>query len=496
MTANSTSVDSDTLTLSRRELFLARLRSSRSIWLPVLAGFVLAAGSAYLLIHHNWAGLIGVALIPALAALAAYPFLSVLAWLALAPFFVNAFDLSSRYLFWTLHRALIPAALAIALLRLFTGRRNARPLRVGWVDLAGLAFIVLAVLNILLLAEEPLVQLVRYYDRFFIPLMIFWLMRLLAPGERELRWLLWAAVFIILSQGAIGLLSWFAPGMLPPAWLNRVGQRTVGSFANPAVYTSTLLFCILLLFAAAEKGRTILGRMGALFLVIAGFFLVFFSFSRGSWLGGLAVCIGLLFVYPRTLIKMMLAGGLISIVLLSLPAFSGFVTFAEERLLNETTAESRLISNNATLRMIEAKPLQGWGFGNHEKYDDTFRTSVFGLSARGAQSSHNTYLLMAAELGIPALLIYFMPVAILLALSVQRYRRLPAAGWMGRSMLFMLWLLLLDHFILANFTDLVQSNFYSTAIWWLALGWIANILDSTRVSRPVIWRGRERVYEQ
>ena len=42
----------------------------------------------------------------------------------------------------------------------------------------------------------------------------------------------------------------------------------------------------------------------------------------------------------------------------------------------------------------------------------------------------------------------------------------------------LVWLLLADHFIAGNFTDLISTQF-NTVMWWLALGLIANIIDST-----------------
>ena len=69
--------------------------------------------------------------------------------------------------------------------------------------------------------------------------------------------------------------------------------------------------------------------------------------------------------------------------------------------------------------------------------------------------------------------------------SVNVFKKLPFAGYPGKAILVMLWLLLADHFIAGNFTDLIQSTIFNTVMWWLVLGLIANIVDSIRVEQPL-----------
>jgi O-antigen ligase len=130
--------------------------------------------------------------------------------------------------------------------------------------------------------------------------------------------------------------------------------------------------------------------------------------------------------------------------------------------------------------MIQEKPVFGWGYGNHELYDEQFRDRVLGLVDSKEQSSHNTYLLIAAEMGIPGLILYFLPTALLLYLTVKYWRRLPDSSTGSRSLVLMLWLLLLDHALVGLFTDMIQSNLFNTTVWWMVLGLIANALDAAR----------------
>jgi O-antigen ligase len=127
--------------------------------------------------------------------------------------------------------------------------------------------------------------------------------------------------------------------------------------------------------------------------------------------------------------------------------------------------------------MIKEKPVFGWGYRNHELYDEQFRDRVLGLVDSKEQSSHNTYLLIAAEMGIPGLILYYLPTALLLYLTVKYWRWLPKTRVWSSSTVMLLWLLILDHATVGLFTDMIQSPFFNTAIWWLVLGLIANAID-------------------
>jgi O-antigen ligase len=224
-------------------------------------------------------------------------------------------------------------------------------------------------------------------------------------------------------------------------------------------------------------------QMVVSFLAVAfAFFLVFFSFSRGSWLGALPVWIGLYILHPKWMRRLSLIGSLALVPLLALGPLAEYSSFAQQRLFTETTAEGRVIGGAATFRMIQEKPIFGWGYRNHELYDEQFRDRVMGLVDGAEQSSHNTYLLIAAEMGILGLILYYLPVGLLLYMTLQYWRRLSDIQIWSKSLVLMLWLLIIDHALAGLFTDMIQSPFFNTVIWWLMLGLIANAIDKGRDS--------------
>jgi O-antigen ligase len=214
--------------------------------------------------------------------------------------------------------------------------------------------------------------------------------------------------------------------------------------------------------------------MGALFVGVM--FAVFFSFSRGSWLGALAVVAGLGFLYPRIISRVVLISTLI-LILLGSTIFVDEVLFAAERLTTERTAGARIVGNAATIRLIQERPLFGWGYGNHELYDEQFRERIWDIPVRRDITSHHTYLLVASEMGLVGLSLYLLPAGWWLVQSARVWAHLPRSGFRGRSWLLMLWLGLLNFFIIANFTDIIYSYYFPTALWWLSLGLIANLVS-------------------
>lgn len=408
-----------------------------------------------------------------------YPFAGVLIWLAIYPFFVKDSTSIGFYAHWALYRLLIPGMLWVVLMSYWAKLRPMPRFKFGVPEWAMLLFLVWAAGNALLLSHDAEHALIRLYDRAFVPFCMYLLIRLLNPTPRDLKRLLPVAVVILLVQVLVGLAAWFAPQYLPPEWLGAVGQRTVGTLGNPAAYTTTLILFGLILFQYAMQSASALPRLLSIALFCLAAFCVFFSFSRGSWFAGALVCLGLLLVYPQAVLRGTLIVALV-IFFLSTSVLSDALAFANERLNTEHTAESRLVTNAASLRMINAEPWFGWGYDNYDQYNAQFKFDVGDISAAdNVNTSHNTYLTIGAELGIPALVLYLIPTLWWLGSSVVAWSRLPRSGFWSRSLLALLWLALLAEFTVSSFMDMIRYNLFGTMLWWIALGLIAVMVTSS-----------------
>jgi O-antigen ligase len=376
---------------------------------------------------------------------------------------------------------MIPAALILTAISGWQGIPGRRAVRLGWPELAMLIFAGLALTNIATLNPDPVDTVRELYDEVIIPFCVYLLIRLTSPDEKDYKRFLWVAFVTLLIQCTIGIVGWFAPSAVPQQW-TLGGERTVGSLLNADVYSSTILFLALLLLHFGLQQRSRLVRDATVSLFGLALFCVFISFSRSSWVGGLALVAGLTLLYPKAVVRLLIVLT-VSVLILGNTLFADEFAFAQQRLTSaesQRSANNRVISNNTSLLMLQAKPLFGWGYNTYEKNMQPFVTRVGDVPAVLGYNvaSHNTYLTILVELGAIAFLFYMFPVFWWFIQSFRVRKRLPLDGFMSRRLLGVLWLLVLQMFVVSNFLDVIRFFPFGTTLWWLALGMIASLVTS------------------
>jgi O-antigen ligase len=445
-------------------------------WLPLLLGSALGVAAAFLIIKQAWILLIPLALIvPVSILFIRYPFVAIMIWMLFFPYIVRDITGTNRILYDILHRAMIPGTLITVILADWLRIRKREAVRFGRAELVMLGFLGWGVANIVFLSPDASHSLIRFYDRLFVPFCAYWLIRLISPTNKDLQRFVIVAFITLVIECIIGMISTVSPQSVPHQWLGQAGERTTGTFGNPAVYSSTLIFLSLFLLQYAMQGKS--HKIRTVLILAFGLALVciFFSFSRGSWLGATLVMIGLMFVYGKVVVRL-LATGLILMIILGSTIFSSQLAFAWERLNTVDTVEGRVLGGAKSVQMIARKPFFGWGYDTYDLYDENFKTRVANLATDQQKTSHNTYLTVMAELGVPALVLYFLPTVWWLVLSKKIWRRLPQTGFQNWGWLVMLWLLILDHFAVSNFMDMIRFNLFGTTVFWTALGLIASLV--------------------
>jgi O-antigen ligase len=217
-------------------------------------------------------------------------------------------------------------------------------------------------------------------------------------------------------------------------------------------------------------------RFALLFTGSLGAIGVFLSFSRGSWLGGIVAATGLLVMYPKPVIRMTIML-LIVMSLLGSSILATQMAFARERMNSENTAKDRWVIWDAGLQMTARKPLFGWGYGDYTLYAGQFQRRVQNYVASAPHASHNSYIAIAAEMGVPALLVFAFPLLWWLSLTFKVWPRLPKTGFWSRSLLIVFWMVILDHIVVNFFSDMRLSS-YGMGMWWITQGLIANMVDT------------------
>ncbi len=450
---------------------------SRAALLSIVLGGSFAVGAA--VAAGLWQVALGAAIVlPIAAVVTRSPFAGVLAWLLLVPYVVQQLTVDVHPIVWALHRVSVPGLLVLVIVYHSLGIRRS-PFRLRGYDLPLAMFLGLGLINVLMFGSPVGRTLGAFYDQLAIPIVFFWVVRAIGPGAADVNRLMLAGAWTIVVQAAIGILSWTLPSLLPVQWLGRAGARTVGTFGGPAPYTITLvLFAALSLYAAMSTGRS-RTRLALFAVVVAAQLGVLLSLSRGSWLGAGLAMLGITVVYRREIGRFAVAAVVLSMVLVLGPV-GGLASVAGERLGTQETVEGRIVTNDAATRMIRDRPLAGFGYGNFELYDERYKQRVGDIPLTLGGSAHNTYLNMLAELGIPATLLYLSPPLALLWLNCRLWRRHRRSNVIDWRFVTILWLALLDQFVVNNFLEIIHSNFWATSLWWLTLGLVAAELEKVR----------------
>lgn len=470
--------------------------------LPIIAalilGLMISASLAVTATQFDMGPLIVVAMVlavPAALLLIRYPFLSIMLWMLIFPFVVRGVSGFAVPIYWTLHRFVIPGALWLVILRDWAGGRKKESVRFGIPEFVMALSLLWAMGSVLLFNNNKLKTLVSVYDELFVPYCAYCFIRLYAPTEKDLRRFLPVAFFTIMTQSVIGIISWVDPHMLPRQWLNDAGARIDGTFDNPAVFTSTILFLALIFFQYGIHSKSKVFRLLAILTLGFTFFMTFVSLSRGSWLGALFVGIGLLILYPRVLIPPTVIAAVVAL-LLGATVFRGEVDVFYQRLTTASTAEDRVSTGARSLLMFSEKPILGWGFGNYDRFKDGFLVNTILDVKESDNTSHNTYLTILAEQGFPAVIFYLFPTAYWLLASLTAWRRMPRGGLWSLTFFIMLWLLVLDHITVSSFMDMIRFNLFGTTVYWMLLGLVSNMAapylpDRKTAPVPVKYAERE-----
>ncbi|HEX6230472.1 MAG TPA: O-antigen ligase family protein [Actinomycetota bacterium] len=439
------------------------------------------AAVAYLVAGGLWYLALGlVLLVPALVLVLRHPLATIAVWLFVTPF-VSVTDVPSvRQVFWLVHRGLPLVTLLVIVLGAISGAADRRLPRLGWPEVLMGGYVVAGFLSIAYTSPTRVATAYLLYERVVVPMCLYLIVRLLQPNEEDLRRVAPVVLFVLVSQSVVGIVSWVAPGALPSMWLVHVGERTDGTFGDPDVFgTTVLLSGLILLHVGLSSARRPRDRVWPVLVFSWAMLMAFLTFSRGNWLAGLLVAGGALYVYRR---HARFVIGFVAVVLALLLAsgmLSKQIQFAQKRLASEQSEESALVRLPvalAAVRMFEARPLVGWGYGNFDLYSRPFQTRIGDLiSPEKPHASHNLFLTLLAEQGIVGLALFVAPMLVWLPRSRSSARNMLTSE---RRLVASLWLAIAAYAIVNNFS--VMKTPFGLGLWWLALGLIASVVHRSR----------------
>lgn len=447
----------------------------------VVGGAGLALVVAFLAAADLWHLSIVLLLVgPAFYLFNRYPLAAVIVWLIIDPFLMASEGGAARQIYWLVHRALPLGAVLLILVGRWIGVREQRFPTLGWPEALMGGYLLFTIVSISYRSLDTTATFIYMYDHVLVPLSIYLLVRLLAPDEDDLRLLVPVVGFFLVAQALVGAVSLVAPDALPGGWVNRE-ERTTGTLRHPNVYGVSLLFAGLYVahYGQVVADRPRLRRLATL-LLLGAVGMAVATLSRATWLAVFVVVVGLFFVYRHLARRIVLTGAAVVVVAVMVGgAFTSVGDTLSERLYSDTSADSalsRLPVVVASLRMIERRPLVGWGYENFDRYDQQFQSSIDGVFVPDKDhASHNLFLTLGAEGGFLGLILYLGPAAIWLYRTPGGLRRLPTEGFRSRKLVLLLWLAMAAQVVVYNFSN--NRVAFGLSLWWLTLGLLATLLD-------------------
>jgi hypothetical protein len=410
------------------------------------------------------------------------PLAAITVWLVVSPLVSATDGTGVRHVYWVVHRALPVAALAALAVSPVLGLRARALPRLGWPEAVMGGYVVVSLLSIVYTAPDAQANAYLLYDSVVIPMCLYLVIRLSDPDEQDVRRLIPAVAIVLAIQAAVGLLSWKAPGLLPDEWVRKAGERTTGTLRSADVFGTTMVFCGLFLLHVAVRARRGLGRVVAITLFLLAMLMLFLSFSRASWLGGLLASTGALILYRRRLGQFALFVVPVLVLVWASGALTQQFDLAEYRLTSaqsEESALSRLPAAQAALRMLGREPVVGWGYQNFELYSRPFQGQVGDLvGAAKPHASHNLYLTTLAEQGITGFVLLVGPVVLWLMRTRSALPYLPRAGLVGRDFVLVLWLIVAAYHVTNNFSRMSVTT--GLGLFWINLGLLAAVVERHR----------------
>lgn len=177
------------------------------------------------------------------------------------------------------------------------------------------------------------------------------------------------------------------------------GYRPGYVTGDPNFYAASALLCLPLAFCWTLERRPARERLYCLCCLVLGLAGSMVAASRGGFLGLMVGLAFLIWHSRQRLRNFVIAGGFL-LVFLGLSPSSPLQRFLQPHHSDEEAADVRLLLWSAAWRMIQDRPLAGFGLSSFK-----FQVVPYAnLPENLALAAHNAYLDAAVEMGIPGLL--------------------------------------------------------------------------------------------
>lgn len=264
----------------------------------------------------------------------------------------------------------------------------------------------------------------QYRNLFLVRMVIFLLVTALITSREAIRRLL--ATILLANVGLLGVafavrLGWFGQERIT---VSQEFERTGALVQNPNELAFSLTTMLVLSLAAFFYLKNPFLRAFVLALAAADLFGVLSTLSRSGFISLCVVMLFLLFKLTRNLRALALVAALAGLGAIIAPP-ELFERFSK---IDEVKDVDRIQVARVGVAMAMAHPLLGVGLGNYVPAFPDYNVS----NMRRPAPSHNMYLDLAAQMGLPALAIY-LGILLTTWFGLRRMERDLAGRGSGRS---------------------------------------------------------------
>jgi O-antigen ligase len=213
-------------------------------------------------------------------------------------------------------------------------------------------------------------------------------------------------------------------------------------------------------------------RKVAIFSIPVTMASVYFTATRGPWMGFALIC--LIFLVFKTPVRRTVCWLTVCIVIVAAFGVTNKFSLGQNNLFLErqTTVTDRVVTWLVSGRMVEANPLLGIGFGRFNVEWPNYYKEFQGFDFTGFDGSHNTFLTMAAEVGLPTFGLYLLMAFLMWRRCFRVYRQLDPGLMFKRTFVVMVMGILLLYVSTGWFSDLRWNTLQNT-LMFLMLGLVA-----------------------
>jgi putative inorganic carbon (HCO3(-)) transporter len=263
---------------------------------------------------------------------------------------------------------------------------------------------------------------------------------------------------------AIGLRGLVIPHYILNPALGIHSERARGPFLEAGANGLAMYVCAVAAAMTIPSWRDRRMKMVAVGVIVLCAGGILYTLTRQTWIGAIGGTLAAILVDRRLRVHLpvIAIGGLI-VVLVSLALIPKLSQDVNTRSGAQGPVWDRLNSDAAALRMIEARPALGFGWGTFQNASVPYYRLAATYPLTSVGQAHNVPLSNAAELGLVGTLLWLVILCLALVLPASRRAPPEFASWRsGLVAVAVAW------FIQANFTPLDYA--FDNYVVWLFAG--------------------------